>query len=372
MTEKTVVFAGGGTGGHLYPALAVAERLSEIAPETTIHFFCSERPIDGQILSKASFAFTPLPAQGLTLRPHELLKGVQFFKTFRSSYRQVRAFLGDAKQPVVVGVGGFVAGPVCYAAHRARTPLALINVDCVPGKVNKLARRWAHEVFTQFDDTTDIFSGYRAQVRVVGCPIRQAFDEPDPQRARDELKLDPRKKVLLVTGASSGCRSINEALQALLPKFDPFAESWQIVHVTGSAHFEAVKAAYHPTKIAYKAINYYEHMPDLLSCAQLLIGRSGAVSVAEYAAAGVPSICIPYPHHRDRHQYLNAEKLVCAGAAIMVDDLPDLNERTAWLWEELEALLSDERRRMDMSKACDKIAKKDAAAEIARRLLEMQ
>ena len=372
MTEKTVVFAGGGTGGHLYPALAVAERLSEIAPEITIHFFCSERPIDGQILSKASFAFTPLPAQGLTLRPHELLKGVQFFKTFRSSYRQVRAFLGDAKQAVVVGVGGFVAGPVCYAAHRARTPLALINVDCVPGKVNKLARRWAHEVFTQFDDTTDIFSGYRAQVRVVGCPIRQAFDKPDPQRARDELELDPQKKVLLVTGASSGCRSINEALRALLPKFDPFAESWQIVHVTGSAHFEAVKAAYHPTKIAYKAINYYEHMPDLLSCAQLLIGRSGAVSVAEYAAAGVPSICIPYPHHRDRHQYLNAEKLVSAGAAIMVDDLPDLNERTAWLWEELEALLSDERRRMDMSKACDKIAKRDAAVEIAKRLLEMQ
>ena len=124
-------------------------------------------------------------------------------------------------------------------------------------------------------------------------------------------------------------------------------------------------------KIAYKAINYYEHMPDLLYCAQLLIGRSGAVSVAEYAAAGVPSICIPYPHHKDRHQYLNAEKLVSAGAAVMVDDLRDLNERTAWLWEELEPLLGYEQRRMDMSKACDKIAKKDAASEIARRLLEM-
>ncbi len=265
-----------------------------------------------------------------------------------------------------------MAGPVCYAAHRARVPLALINVDCVPGKANKLARRWAHEVFTQFDDTTDIFSGYRAQVRVVGCPLRQAFDQPDPQRARDDLKLDPQKKVLLVTGASSGCRSINEALRALLAKFDPFAEHWQIVHVTGSAHFEAVKDAYQPTKISYKAINYYEHMADLLSCAQLLIGRSGAVSVAEYAAAGVPSICIPYPHHKDRHQYLNADKLVEVGAAVVVDDLRNLNERTARLWEELEPLLSDEQRRTDMSKACDKIAKKDAAAEIARRLLEMQ
>ena len=372
MTEKTVVFAGGGTGGHLYPALAVAERLSEMAPEVTVHFFCSERPIDGQILSKTSFAFTPLPARGLTLRPHELLKVVQFIKTFQSSYRQVRAFLGDAKQAVVVGVGGFVAGPVCYAAHRTRTPLALINVDCVPGKVNKLARRWAHEVFTQFHDTTDAFSGYRAQVHVVGCPLRSTFDKPDPKRAMDELKLDPQKKVLLVTGASSGCRSINEALRALLPKFDPFAESWQIVHVTGIAHFEAVKAAYQPTKIAYQAVNYYEHMPDLLCCAQLLIGRSGAVSVAEYAAAGVPSICIPYPHHKDRHQYLNADKLVEVGAAVVVDDLRSLNDRTARLWEELEPLLSDERRRSDMSKACDKIAKRDAAVEIAKRLLEMQ
>lgn len=372
MTEKTVIFAGGGTGGHLYPALAVAERLSEMAPEVTIHFFCSERPIDKQILSKTPFAFTPLPARGLTLRPHELLKGVQFVRTFLASYRQVRAFIGAERQPVVVGVGGFVAGPVCYAAHRARVPLALINVDCVSGKANKIARRWAHEVFTQFDDTTDIFSGHRAQVRVVGCPLRQAFDQPDPQRARDDLKLDPQKKVLLVTGASSGCRSINEALRALLAKFDPFAEHWQIVHVTGSAHFEAVKDAYQPTNISYKAINYYEHMADLLSCAHLLIGRSGAVSVAEYAAAGVPSICIPYPHHKDRHQYLNADKLVEVGAAVVVDDLRNLNERTARLWEELEPLLCDEQRRTDMSKACDKIAKKDAAAEIAKRLLEMQ
>ena len=112
-------------------------------------------------------------------------------------------------------------------------------------------------------------------------------------------------------------------------------------------------------------------MANLLSITDLVIGRSGAVSVAEYAAAGVPSICMPYPYHKDRHQYLNAGKLVEAGAGIIVDDLPDANDRAEWLWEELEELLKNDEKRREMRESCEKIGGKDAALKIAERLLEM-
>ena len=124
-------------------------------------------------------------------------------------------------------------------------------------------------------------------------------------------------------------------------------------------------------RIRHKVVSYYDRMPDLLAAADLLVGRSGAVSVAEYAVAGVPSICMPYPHHKDRHQYLNAGKLVEVGAAVIVDDVSDADDRAAWLWEELESLLRDDVTRSEMAAACKLVAKPNAASDIAERLIAL-
>ncbi|MHC4759322.1 MAG: UDP-N-acetylglucosamine--N-acetylmuramyl-(pentapeptide) pyrophosphoryl-undecaprenol N-acetylglucosamine transferase, partial [Planctomycetota bacterium] len=123
-------------------------------------------------------------------------------------------------------------------------------------------------------------------------------------------------------------------------------------------------------KISAKVLDYYDDMPNLLSAADLVIGRSGAVSVAEYAAASVPSICMPYPYHKDRHQYLNAEKLVEAGAAVVVDDLPEPEERAEWLWKELEDLLNNEQARLKMAENARQAANINASSEIAKILIE--
>jgi UDP-N-acetylglucosamine--N-acetylmuramyl-(pentapeptide) pyrophosphoryl-undecaprenol N-acetylglucosamine transferase len=366
MTSKHFFFAGGGTGGHIYPALAVAQKIRSLAPQAKIHFLCSERPIDTRILSETAFDFTCLPAQGFTLHPARVLR---FIKTFWASYQQAKALVSENLPAMVIGAGGFVSAPVCYAAHRLGSPLALINVDSVPGKANVLAKRWAHEVFTHFHDTTKAFGRYKAEVHVVGCPLRPAFDEPRPDRAKEQLTLDPDKKILLITGASSGCKSINEALAQLLPKLAAYRDTWQIVHLTGTHNFETVNQTLKIKNQKYTLLPYYDNMADLLACADLVIGRCGAVSVAEYAVSGVPSICIPYPHHRDRHQYRNAGKLVEAGAAVMIDDLPDLTDRSEWLWEELEPLLKDDNLRQNMARACADIAKPDAAREIASYLI---
>ncbi len=360
-------FAGGGTGGHIYPALAVAEKIKKLQPTSKCHFFVSTRDIDSAILSKTDFEFTQLPAIGFSLHPAKMIR---FFKTFTASYKQAKAMLSEADYPCVIGIGGFVAAPVCYAAHILKMPVKLINVDIVPGKANKLIYRWANEVFVQFPEAAEFFQRKKKKVTVTGCPLRSSFDNPYPQKAVAELGLDSNKKILLVTGASSGAKSINDTIIALLENLEAYSDTWQIVHLTGIANIDDVTKAYRRAKIRYRLIDYYDNMADLLSAADLLIGRSGAVSVAEFAACSVPSLCMPYPHHKDLHQYRNAGKLVEKGAAIIVDDLPDFTDRKEWLWEELEPLLKNPDQLKDMKRACAEVANRTAAQIIAQQLIK--
>lgn len=366
MGSRSFFFAGGGTGGHIYPALAVAGRLAELDHEARIHFFCSSRQIDSRILSRAPCSFSELPARGLSMRPGAL---IEFCCALRKSYRIAKQTLATSENPAVVGIGGFVAAPVCFAAYKLKLPVALINVDILPGRANKLIARLADEIFVQFADTAECFRKSKARISAVGCPLRAGFTRPQPEKAIDELALDKSKKVLLITGASSGADNINRAVCSLLDRLGNFADCWQVVHLTGLANLQKVKGRYAGAKIAHKVVGYYDDMANLLAAADLVVGRSGAVSVAEYAAAAVPSICMPYPYHKDRHQYLNAGKLVEAGAAVIVDDLPDEQDRAEWLWEELEELMKDDQKRSEMRANCKTVAKVDAAAVIARRLL---
>jgi UDP-N-acetylglucosamine--N-acetylmuramyl-(pentapeptide) pyrophosphoryl-undecaprenol N-acetylglucosamine transferase len=368
VSNVSFFFAGGGTGGHIYPALAVVEQILQRQPDAGIHFFHSTRAVDEHILGATSFRRTPLPATGLSAHP---LKFLRFLSTFRRSYLLAKKVIADNPNPVVIGAGGFVAAPVCLAGHRLGIPVMLLNVDLIPGRANKLTARWADEIFVQFDESKEYFGRSRAAISVVGCPLRSGFAHPQPDRAIQELGLDAEKKVLLITGASSGSTRINEAVCRLLSQLEEFADSWQIVHLTGLDNFEMVQEQYRDARIARKVLSYYDQMPDLFAATDLVIGRSGAVSVAEYAAAGVPSICMPYPHHKDMHQYRNAGKLVEVGAAVIVDDVADVQDRTEWLWEELHGLMEDDETRREMSEACKLVARPNAATDIAIRLLDI-
>ena len=367
MSDRSFFFAGGGTGGHIYPALAVAERIVEFDAAAKVRFLCSGREIDRRILEQSGFDYTPLPMTGFSFRPSRLADS---FSLFVKSYRIARAAIAESGKAVVIGIGGFVSGPSCLAAHKLGAPIVVLNVDIIPGRANRMIARWADEIFVQFEETRRHLAKSKAKISVVGCPLRRAFDDIDPARAMKQLGLAKGKKLLLITGASSGAANINDAVCRLLERLGQFVDSWQIVHLAGLRHFEEIEAKYADAKIGHKVLAYYDDMADLLAAAHLVVGRSGAVSVAEYAAAGVPSICIPYPYHKDRHQYLNAGKLVEAGAAVIVDDLADPAERAEQLWHELEALMKDEERRLEMVEGCFQIANTQAAATIVRSLLE--
>jgi UDP-N-acetylglucosamine--N-acetylmuramyl-(pentapeptide) pyrophosphoryl-undecaprenol N-acetylglucosamine transferase len=381
MGESSFFFAGGGTGGHIYPAIAVAQQIIEIEPSAKIHFFCSKRSIDKYIIEQAGFEYTALPATGFSMRPRKL---INFCKSLLESYKIAKKAICVDWNAVVLSAGGFVSAPVCLAAYKHKVPIAILNVDIVPGRANKISARWAHEIFVQFKETEQYFarrkwfdrltslSGVEGKkVSVVGCPIRSSFRNPQPNKAIEQLGLDRDKKILLITGASSGSQNINDTICSLLDKLATFTDDWQIVHLAGKNNFEKVYSQYRDAKISSKVVSYFDDMPDLLAAADLVIGRSGAVSVAEYAAAAVPTICMPYPYHKDKHQYLNAGKLVEVGAAIIVDDLPNKKDRSEWLWEELEKLMKGQKARRIMEDGCRIVANLDADRKIAERLLIM-
>jgi len=368
MGSRSLFFAGGGTGGHIYPAIAVAERIAKLEPKAKIHLFVSTCDIDSQILTQTSFKYTRLPAKGFSARPGKL---INFCTSFLKSYQIAKRAIAESKNPVVIGIGGFVAAPVCFAAHKLKVPVVLLNVDIVLGRANKIIGRWADEIFVQFEEAGQYFAHSSAAVHVVGCPLRSGFSNPEPDKVIEQLGLEKQKKILLITGASSGSENINDAVCSLLEKLSAFADDWQIVHLTGVGNYEKVKNKYSDAKIRHKVLDYYNDMPNLLPAVDLVIGRSGAVSVAEYAAASVPSICIPYPYHKDRHQYLNAGKLVEAGAAVIVDDLPERKDTAQWLWAELEELMKDEKKRKKMAENCKAVSNMGASAKIAEKLLEI-
>lgn len=358
---KHYFFAGGGTGGHIYPALAVAEEISKKHDNSSILFFCSSREIDARILSQSGYEFLPLPAVGFSKSPRRLL---QFCMQLVKSYYFVKQILAPlGKNAVVIGTGGFVTAPVVFAAKSLKIPIYLINVDTVPGKANRVLARYARKVFVQFEQSKPFFPD--RDVEVVGCPLRSDFQSPDRHKAFSDLALEEGKKVLLVTGASSGSANINNAMISTLPELAEFADDWQVVHLTGMLHIDEVKKAIEGLDITYHALDYYDDMPSLLAASDVVVGRAGAVSIAEFAAAGKPAICLPYPYHKDNHQHKNAQVLVDAGATVIVDDNIESPNQTAQdLLAALKELMGNESKRTAMAARARDLGTTTAAERI--------
>lgn len=363
-----VYFAGGGTGGHIYPAIAVAQELLKADPTCKIIFFCSDRPIDARILTGTGFRFIPLPVRNFSKNPYEMFL---FLKSLFAAKKNVKqTILADkADKTILFSVGGFVSVPAVFAANVLKIPIAMLNIDAVPGKANRLLARYARDIFVQFEKTGRLFGPNRRKVTVTGCPLRSAFFNPDENAVVTALNLSPEKKILLVTGASGGAANINNVIGYLLDRLEVFAGDWQIVHIAGIACFDAVRTFYKEAKINHKVLDYFDDMSNLLAAADLVVGRAGAMSVAEFAASGTPAICLPYPYHRDKHQKLNAQYLVQAGCAVIVDDLCDVEKTATLLWPVLSDLMGSDERLGQMRANCGRIVRPDAAVQIAQRLL---
>jgi UDP-N-acetylglucosamine--N-acetylmuramyl-(pentapeptide) pyrophosphoryl-undecaprenol N-acetylglucosamine transferase len=344
---RAVVLAGGGTGGHIFPALALAEAIRRRDPETRVSFMGTERGLEARLVPSAGVALDLVPAAQIAGRSpaRKLLGGLVLLR----GVLRARALLRARGAELVIGVGGYASVPAVAAAALARIPVALLEPNARPGRANRALARFARAIFVQFEDARAAFPA--ARVEALGYPVREI-----PKRAGSPAESGGVR--LLVLGGSQGARSLNAALCALLPR--PELEGVSIAHQTGAADLEAVRAAYATAGVEAEVAAFFDDVPERLARADLLIARAGAATAAELCAAGVAAILVPYPHAADDHQLANARELERAGACRVVED----RELATRLEPELRALLGDAHARARLAAGAAARGRPDAAERI--------
>jgi len=376
LKEKTVLLAGGGTGGHLVPALAIAQALEESSPGLEVVLAVTSRPIDRRICSGRPYATMVQPVHPLRNSPLGL---VRFAVGLRAGLRQMAAAMNERNVGVVVGLGGYGSFPAVWVG-KGRVPTAMLNPDAVPGKANRFLAGRVGMVFAQWEVSRQYLKHCRS-VQVTGCPLKREMAQAATvkreggqawqqlrTRAYEAFRLEPDRLTLLVTGASQGARNVNQAMGRLVRQLARFNDRWQILHQTGAGQLAATQQLYRRfCSLPYRLLEFCDRMELAYSAADVVVCRAGAVTLAEVTAMGLPAVMLPYPYHRDQHQRRNAEVLAGAGAGVLVVDEAENVERTsAQLYEALIPLISDEEARRRYSQCSQALGKLDAAKQIAQ------
>jgi UDP-N-acetylglucosamine--N-acetylmuramyl-(pentapeptide) pyrophosphoryl-undecaprenol N-acetylglucosamine transferase len=348
-----IIIAGGGTGGHVIPALAIAQQLKKrFAAE--VLFIGTARGIETRLVPQAGFP--------LELIQVGALKNVSLMTRVKTMFDLPRAIaassrmLTDFDPEVVIGVGGYASGPAMVAAIRRRLPTLAFEPNVVPGFANRMIARWVSAAAVHFEETCRYFP----HCQVTGVPVRSAFFDM-PAKAGGT-------PTLLVFGGSQGARAINQAMIESLPGLRAKVPGIHIIHQTGQRDYDRVLAAYQQSGISGEVHKFIDDMPETFGRADLLVCRSGASTVAEIAAAGKPAIFVPFPAAADDHQNVNARTLERSGAAVVVEES---NLGAAYLVETIAALIGDGSRLRSMSAAAKSLAHPKAVEEIAAMVLQL-
>jgi UDP-N-acetylglucosamine--N-acetylmuramyl-(pentapeptide) pyrophosphoryl-undecaprenol N-acetylglucosamine transferase len=360
-----VIFAGGGTGGHVFPAVAMYEGLRErLGNDAVSALFVGARGgLDGRLLAGAGVPLKLLPGRGVRgasltnklLVPFDLARGIA------AGIRAIRSFRPD----VVVGTGGYASVSMVIAAIIAGTPRVLQEQNSVPGLVNRRLARFADLVLLAFTESRSAVPG-GADAAVIGNPLRR-LPLPDREEGARFFGLEPARPTVLVFGGSRGAHKLNvaavDAARALAT-----GDGVQFVLLTGQGDHDFVKDAMDGVEGGVAVRAYLEEMHHAYSAADIAVARAGASSVFELASFAVPSILVPYPHAADDHQRLNAQALEKVGAAVVVSDADLTGQR---LTREIESLLKDAQRRTRMKAAMTEWFTKDAALAAADCIIDL-
>ena len=379
--KPRVLMVAGGTGGHIFPALAVAEELhnrgGQGGPQYQIEFVGTHRPLEAKLIPAAGFRLRTVTSAGL--------KGISGMKRLRNlavlprTAIEVARILREFRPDVVVGVGGYLAGPVLLEAALLRIPTILIEPNARPGFTNRLLAPVVRAAAVGFEETASLFG---KKARVTGHPVRRGFfdipprragadtkalrPEPEPEAAVAQVLAQPEEALLpftiLIVGGSQGSRAINRALvdAFALPELGP--AGIRIIHQTGEHDYNEVRTTYRERGVTAEVHAFIDDMPGTLAQADLVISRAGAIAVAELAAAGRASVLIPFPGAADQHQLENARAMERAGAARVIVQSELTPERLAATVRELMACPASLER---MGCAARSLARPDAASRIA-------
>jgi UDP-N-acetylglucosamine--N-acetylmuramyl-(pentapeptide) pyrophosphoryl-undecaprenol N-acetylglucosamine transferase len=353
-----IVITGGGTGGHLFPGIAIARAFQERLADTAVLFVGTGRELERRVVDDAGFRHAVIRVSGL--------KGMGLFRKLRSlaalpgALGQAIAHLRGFRPAVVVGVGGYAAGPVCLAARLLGIPVCLQEQNSLPGITNRWLARVARRIYISFPDRDGHFPA--AKCLMAGNPVREEIIA----LGRAPLKpADTRTFTVLVAGGSQGARSINTAVIDMLAHIDNPA-SLRLIHQCGQEDLERVRSAYAASGLTARVDAFFRDMDRQYAQADLVVCRAGATTVAELTCIGIPAIYIPFPHAADNHQEINARAVVSADAAQLIVE-NDLDGRG--LWERVRQLRDDPDRRQAMASRARALGRPEAAAAIVADIL---
>ena len=343
------ILAGGGTGGHVIPAIAIAQELQRRYDAECL-FIGTARGLENRLVPNAGY---PLKlVQVGALNRVSLATRLRTLFDLPHSIFTAAGFINEFQPDVVIGVGGYASGPAMLAAILKHIPRVAFEPNVVPGFANRRGARFVSAAAVHFKETADYFRN----PSVTGVPVRPAFFQIPAKR------YDQSSPTLLVFGGSQGARAINQAMIRSLPKLKQGVPGLHIIHQTGERDYDSVQSAYLQAGVEAEVHKFIDDMPAFFTRADLVLCRSGASTVAEIAAAGQPAVFVPFPLAADDHQRRNAEALEREGAAVVVEETK-LDE--VWLVDTISALLEDPGRLRSMSDAARAMAHPNAAKDIA-------
>jgi len=356
-----VVLTGGGTGGHIYPALAIGREIAEREPGSSLLYIGTKRGLEGRIVPEQGIAFENITITGF--RRSLSFENVKTVMRFLQGVKRSKEILRKFKPDVVVGTGGYVCGPVVYAAAKLGIPTIIHEQNVVPGLTNKFLSRYVDGVAVSFKESAAHFAKC-PNVVYAGNPCATRVLKADAAAGFASLGWKPGTPFALIVGGSGGARAVNEAFVRMLPSLGKLPDT-RFLFVTGDRFFKDAEEAVRTNASDYadrvKVVPYIGNMPEVLSAASLYVGRAGASFLAEVTSLGLPSLLIPSPNVTNNHQEANARSLMNAGAADMILE-KDLTG--ASLFAGIRSILGESARREAMAAASRGLGMPESASII--------
>ncbi|MGM9902971.1 undecaprenyldiphospho-muramoylpentapeptide beta-N-acetylglucosaminyltransferase [Enterococcus sp. 10A9_DIV0425] len=337
-----ILVTGGGTGGHIYPALAFVNYVKTKEPDAEFMYVGAKRGLENKIVPAAGIPFYTLEIQGFQRKFS--LDNVKTLHLFLKSIYQAKKILKDFRPDIVIGTGGYVSGAVVYASAKLNIPTIIHEQNSVPGMTNKFLSRYVDQIALSFRDAASFFPEQKTSL--IGNPRAQEVADTNKTDILKKFKLDPKKKTVLIFGGSQGALRLNQAVTDYLNNFN--GADYQVLYASGDRYYEGIKGNIKSTSENISIQPYINEMAEVMAASDLIVSRAGATSIAEFTALGLPAILIPSPYVTNDHQTKNAMSLVRAGAAKMISD----NELTGTtLKTAIDEIMKSDELQHQMSKA---------------------
>ncbi|OMP68521.1 undecaprenyldiphospho-muramoylpentapeptide beta-N-acetylglucosaminyltransferase [Domibacillus epiphyticus] len=359
-----IVVSGGGTGGHIYPALALIRMIKLKHPETSFLYIGTEKGLESKLVTREGIPFRSIDITGF--RRAVSIENVKTIMRFLKGVNECKKMLKEFKPDVVIGTGGYVCGPVVYAASKMGIPSIVHEQNSVPGLTNKFLSKHVNRIAVCFEEAKEYFPAEKTVL--TGNPRASEVIEANGLGVIEEFGLSSKKKTVLIFGGSRGAKPINDAVTAALQDFAN--REYQVIYVTGDVHFNKVSDILEkvgkPANVS--VVPFIHNMPEVLAASDLVVARAGATTLAELTALGIPSILVPSPYVTNNHQEKNARTLTDRGAAIMLLE-KDLSSDS--LVRELDSILTNDSLLIKMKTEAERLGIRDAASRLYNVMIDI-